>query len=101
MNEIKEKSNLLDIKSLYIIKNVFSFLQLKQKLAIIIFNKNIQKKLNINIEDYKKVSNKYKKDKYNGKGKEYIKNTERLIFKGEYKNGKKMEKEKNIIIMEY
>ena len=34
----------------------------------------------------------------NGKGKEYNNNGE-LLFEGEYLNGKKMEKQKNIITM--
>ena len=35
----------------------------------------------------------------NGFGKEYKSNTMELIFEGEYLNGKKMEKEKNTMIM--
>jgi len=76
MNEfenIKSEKNIeKSIESLYILKKIFSFLSEKQKLKIIIYNKHLQKNLDVNIEDYKK--------------------------KGGYiKKVKKMEKERNII----
>jgi len=41
------------------------------------------------------------KGKKNGKGKEYYDNdNDKLKFEGEYINGKKIEKEKNIMTME-
>ena len=86
---IKTKINLGDIKSLYIIKIIFSFLYEKQKLYMILYSKELQKKLLINIEDYKKKSGKYKIGEKNGKGKEYILNTNILIFEGEYLNGRR------------
>ena len=93
MNEFKnikceiniEKS----IKSLYILKDIFSFLSENQKLNIIIYNKHIQKKLDINIQDYKRISGKYKEGEKNGKGKEYNISTNIMIFEGEYLNGKR------------
>ena len=91
MSEFKEnksKINLRQIKS-YIIKELFSFLPEKQKLNIIICNKKIQKILLIDIEDYKRVSGKYKIIEDNGKGKEYKINSNILIFEGEYLNGKR------------
>ena len=66
---------------------------------MVIYNKELQKKLLFNLEDYKRISGKNKIGDKNGKGKEYILNTNILIFEGEYLNGKKMEKEKNIIKM--
>ena len=64
MNEFEniksEKYIEKSIESSYILKNIFSYLSEKQKLKIIIYNKHLQKKLDINIEDYKKVSGKYK-----------------------------------------
>ena len=84
---IKSKTNLKDIKSSYIIKKVFSFLFEEQKLKMIVYSKELQKICSIGIEDYKKISGKYKKGEKNGKGEEYIINTNILIFKGEYKNG--------------
>ncbi len=91
MSEFKEKKsniNLIQIKS-YIINELFSFLPEKQKLNIIIYNKKIQKILLIDIEDYKRVSGKYKIIENNGKGKEYKINSNILIFEGEYLNGKR------------
>ena len=54
------KNILEDIKSSYMIKEVFSFLYKKYKLNIIIYNKKLQKRLEVNIEDYKKISGKNK-----------------------------------------
>ena len=45
------KSN---IKSSYILKEIFSFLNIEKKLNIIIYNKQLQKDCGIDIEDYKK-----------------------------------------------
>ena len=44
---------------------------IKQKLKIIINSKEIQKEFKINIENYKKVSEKYKIGEKNGKGQEF------------------------------
>ena len=87
--KIKTKANIRDIKSLYIKKKIFSFLEEKQKLNIILYNKELQKELLVDIEDYKKSSGKYKIGKNDGLVKEYILNTNILIFEGEYLNGKK------------
>jgi len=85
----KSKINLRDIKSLYNIKRIFSFLYEKQKLKMAVYNKELQKMFSIGIEDYKKKSGKYKIGEKNGEGKDYIINTNILIFEGEYKNGKR------------
>ena len=85
----KSNINLKDIKSFYIIKNVFSFLSKKQKLSIIAYNKELQKMISVNFRYYKKISGKYKACGQNGEGKEYIINKNILIFKGEYLNGKR------------
>ena len=52
--EIKPKINYRDIKSSYIIKRIFSFLDEKEKLEIIIYNKKLKKILAVNINEYKK-----------------------------------------------
>ena len=70
------------------IYEIFPFLDEKQKLKIIQYNKELIKKLKVDIKDYKKISGKYKIGKRNGKGKEYNLN-DILIFEGEYLNGKK------------
>jgi len=94
MNEyenIKHEINILkSIESIYILRDIFSFLPERLKLNIIIYNKNLQKKLdNINIEDYKRVSGIYREGERNGKGEEYDKLTNIMIFEGEYLNGKR------------
>ena len=86
--KISEKNIEKSIKSLYIIKNIFSFISEIQKLKIIIYNKNLQKKLDINIENYKRIRGVYREGERNGKGKEYY-FYGKLIFEGEYLNGKR------------
>ena len=99
IKDIKSKINYKHIKSSYIIKKVLSFLNEKQILNIILYNNELQKICLFDIQDYKKISGKYKIGEKYGKGREFIKDTNRLIFEGEYINGKKIEKEKNIILM--
>ena len=86
-----------DIKSFYNFKEVFSFLKIKQLLEIIIYNKQQQKELEIDIEKYKELSGKYKVDGKNGKGSEYIIKTNKLVFEDEYLNRKGNEKRKRIL----
>ena len=50
------KSNLENIKSQYIMKKIFDNLSLKNILEFIKYNKSFQKKLNLNIDDYKNYS---------------------------------------------
>ncbi len=121
--ELNKKVYIRDIKSEYIIRDIFSFINKKQRLNLIAYNKKLQKIIGVNIEDYKEASGKYKIAEKNGKGREYKLNTNKLIFEGEYlnwkRNGKgkeynsdyklifegeylnwkKMEKVKNIILM--
>jgi len=54
------KSNLNNIKSLYILKEILNFLDEKKICGLIIYNKQLQNELGINIEDYKTISIKYK-----------------------------------------
>ena len=65
----KPKINLKDIKSSYILQRIFSFLDEKQKLEMIVYNKELQKKFLIGIKDYKKKVEKLKKVKEMEKGK--------------------------------
>ncbi len=87
--KIKSKTNIRDIKCKYRRKEIFLFLEEKQKLNIIIYNKELKKELSVNIEDYKRSSGKYKIGEKDGIGKEYILNTNILVFEGEYLNGKR------------
>ena len=81
-----------NIKSAFIIKKIFSFLDAKIKWNIIIYNQEFQKIISVDLDDYKKKSGKYKIGEKNWRGKEY--NSEgKLIFEGEYLNGKRNEME--------
>ena len=88
--EINKNSNniLKNTLSLYIIKEILSFLDKRKVLNLFIYSK-FKEKLEINIEDYKKLSDKYKIGESNGEGKEYKKGTKKLIFEGKYLNNKK------------
>ena len=54
----KNRINIRDINSSYIIKNVFSYLSEKQILNLIIYNKQFQNLLLVDIKKYKKISSK-------------------------------------------
>ncbi len=51
IEDIKDNKILRNIKSPYILETVFSFLEESQKLDIIIYNMELQKKCLININD--------------------------------------------------
>ena len=86
--EIKN-STIKDVKSKYIINIIFSFLDEKAKLNLIKYNKYFQKSLSIDIEYYKIISRRYIVKGRNGYAKEYLLNTNELIFEGQYKNNKR------------
>ena len=73
--DIKNKINIKDIKSSFIKNRIFSFIYKKQKLDMIIYNKELQRMLSVDIKDYEKISGKYIIKEKLGKGKEYILNT--------------------------
>ena len=77
------------VKSTYIFEYIFSFLYIKKKLNIIIYYKKLQKKFNINIDNYKAISGKIHIGERNGIGKEFRLNSNILLFEGEYSNGKR------------
>ena len=53
---IKSKNKFLNIKSKFVLKKIFDYVHKKISLEIIKYNDNIQKSLNININNYKKFS---------------------------------------------
>ena len=88
IGDFKDKINIRFIKSYFIIKKIFSFLSTKQKLNMIMYNKELQKINLIDIKDYEKIYGKYIFEK-SGKVREYNINTNILIFEGEYLNRKR------------
>ena len=93
LKEVNTSSNHINIeksiKSLNNIKKIFSHISEKRKLGIIIYNKKLLNKLNVYIENYKKISGKYKTGGINGHGKEYKIDTNILIYEGQYLNKKR------------
>ena len=77
---------LKNIKSSFFNSIIFSYIDEKQKLKL---NKCLQKNLNISIINYMYLSNKYIIYESNGIRNEYIGYNDRLIFEGEYLNGKR------------
>ena len=80
---------LKNIKSTYFSKLILSFINEKQKLLLIKYNKSIQKAININLTNYKLISGKYIEYESNGKIKEYYLYSDNLAYEGEYSNGKR------------
>ena len=90
-----EISNIKIIKSPIILKYIlYTHLWKNKLLDLIKYNKGLQNKFEIDLENYKKTSQKYLVIDELGFGKEYIINTNILIFEGEYINGKKAGKGK-------
>ena len=77
-----------NINSKYFVNLLFILLLHKRKLRIARYNKQLQKKLDINLIFYKHMTNKYIIYEKKGIGKEY--NLEgKLLFKGQYHNGER------------
>ena len=84
---------LKSIKSTYFTKILFLYLEEKQKLKLVKYNKSLQKIFDINIINYKYFSRKYIIYETNRIGKEYYRlfstDDDFLIFEGEYLNGQR------------
>ena len=80
---------LKNIKSVFFIKIVFSFLDEKQKLKLVKYNKTLQNYTNIHLTNYKFFTGKYIIYESNGKRKEYDGSSGDLIYEGEYLNGER------------
>ena len=83
------------IKSNYILKDIFSILSWNKKLEIIIYNKKLKEKIDINLEDYKNEIARYIQGERKEKGKEFRIGKNKVKFEGEYLNGKKNGKGKD------
>ena len=57
--DIKSKDELKNLKSDYLLKKICDYMQRKKSLEIFKYNKKIQKRLNININNYKEYSDIY------------------------------------------
>ena len=90
---------LKNIKSSYFNAKIFSYIEERQKLKIIKYNKNLQKNMNISIINYKFFSGKYIIYESNGIGKEYDGYDGELEFEGEYLNGERNGKGKEYWIV--
>ena len=80
------------IKSNYILKKILSLLIKYKLFDLIYYNKELQKKLSIDIEDYRKFSGKFLYINNNGHGVEKKIDSNKITFEGEYLNNKKMAK---------
>ena len=78
-----------NIKSVFFIEFIFSFIKENQKLELVKYNKNIQNKININLHNYKIFSGRYIIYEDNNKAKEYSYFGNKLVFEGEYLKGKR------------
>ena len=78
-----------NVKSLVIIKTIFSFANELPKLHLIKYNKHLQEILYIDISNYRHFKGKYINYDSDRKGKEYNGYDDRLIFEGEYLNGRR------------
>ena len=78
-----------NIKSSYMIKLIFQYLDEKWKLKIVKYNKRLQKRINISIINFKFFSKRYIIYESNRIGKEYDAYDGKLYFEGEYLNGQK------------
>ena len=76
-------------KSNYSLKNIFSLVNDKTKLNLIRHNKKIQKRLGIDIQDYKLFNGIEVTMGENGKVIEYDNYNDIIIFEGEFKEGKR------------
>jgi len=77
------------IKSTYFYKVVFSYLQEKTKLKFAKYNKNLQNKIDIDLNNYKFFTRKHIVYETKQKGKEYYGNEDTLYYEGEYLNGER------------
>ena len=77
------------VKSSYFAKVIFSFINDKRQLELVKHSKYMQKKLNINIINYKVFYGKFIRYGINGKMREYLCYNQKMIFEGEYLGNKR------------
>ena len=79
---------LYQIKSYIILKKIFTYVDNKVKFNTIAYNKKLQRKLGLNLIDFRIFSSRYKEEK-DGEIKEYNSYNHQTVFKGLYSNGKR------------
>ena len=77
------------LKSKFFLRILFSSLDERTKLKLVQYNKGLQKETNINIINYKTLNGRYIVYETNEVGAEYNVNDDRIVFAGEYLNGKR------------
>ena len=77
------------IKSSFILKKIFNCTDNKVKFKSVLYNKKIQKKLGLNLIDFRRISGKYIEEEKEGYAIEYNSYNNNEIFKGYYLNGKR------------
>ena len=87
MKNVSQPLNI--IKSKKILKCLFNYLNIKKKLILMNYNKVLQNKFGLTIDDYKKNAKRIKVGGFNGYGKEYLSGSNKLIFEGKYLKGKR------------
>ena len=80
---------LKNVKSEYILKIFFSYVDEKQKLKIVKYNKSLQKDIDISLINYILFSDKCLILEENGKAKEYDSTLEFLLYEGNYLHGER------------
>ena len=85
----KEINYLKDIKSFYVTKEIFLYLNEKQRLNLIRYNNQLQKFFRVDISYYRKKCDKYIIFLDNGRMKLYDSKTNELLYDGECLNGKR------------
>ena len=77
------------VKSSYIVLFLFSYVSERQKLKMTKYNKNLQHILERRLIHYKIFSGRRIEYEQDGKGKEYLEPSDRLIYEGEYLKGER------------
>ena len=81
---IRGKQIFNNIKSSYILKKIFSLLEEKKKLKTIMYNKKLQKNIDISLANYKFYNLSFVKDKDI-----YDEYTSYLVYRGEFLKGRR------------
>ena len=77
------------IKSKFILKQVFSFLNFVPRLKFLLYNKNLYNKIGISPDELKYYNQKYIKYESDAMAKEYNRATGKIIYEGGYLNQKR------------